>query len=224
MIKENIFSIFEDISNAPINDVPKDPFSFYYYCPKCFKLPSIKILKNYVEIECSCSTKKEERQQLPNEDITKPEVLLELAEYKKYRILLKSYLQLIELNSKSKKTCELQFTQSDKKAAEIYCLNCDPQLFMCDSCSITHDIINPKHKKIKSAGMKISEICEKNECEKKGIIGYYCLNCKVHLCIGCIANHKNHSIINLKSFIDENKNSLKMKDKNDLFIEKLKIS
>ena len=103
MIKENISSNFEDISNAPINDVPKDPFSFYYYCPKCFKLPSIKILKNYVEIECSCSTKKEEIEQLLNEDITKPEVLLEFAEYKKYQLLLKSYLQLIELNSEAKK-------------------------------------------------------------------------------------------------------------------------
>ena len=156
----------------------KENSLYYYYCPKCLKLPSIKLVKDYIEIECSCGTKDGIRVQNPNEDITKPEVLLEFAEYKKYQLLLKSYLQLIELNSKAKKICEQIITHTDEKIAEVYCLNCSPQLFMCDLCSEAHDKLASNHKKIKSAGMKIPVICEKKECKNKGITQYYCIDSK----------------------------------------------
>ena len=186
------------------------------------KIPSIKILKDYVEIQC-CGNKNSTREQNENEDITKPEILLKIAEYKKYKLLLKSYLQLIELNSKTKKKCELKLNHYDEKKAEVYCLNCDPQLFMCNSCLTNHDKFNPKHKKIKSAGMKISDICEKKECERKGIIEYYCLDCNLHLCIGCHSNHINHKMINLKSFLEKNQNLIDRKANSNLFINKIKL-
>ena len=219
----NSFSNTKSMINDPSIDNQMNSLLFYYYCPKCLKLPSIKLLKDYVEIQCSCGFKDGERKQKPNEDITQPEVLLEIVEYKKYKLLLKSYLKLIEINSKTKKICEQKFTHSDERKADVYCLNCDPQLFMCDSCKPMHDKIASKHKKIKSAGMKISEICEKKECERKGIIEYYCKDCRLHLCIGCQINeHKNHEVVDIKSFFEENKNSLKKKDFFNSFIDKIK--
>ena len=95
----------KSLNNTPSNENQQNQLLSYFFCPKCFKLPSIKIRKEdkYIEIECSCGTENSTRPQSQNEDITKPEVLLELVKYKKYQLILKSYLQLIKLNSQTKK-------------------------------------------------------------------------------------------------------------------------
>ena len=178
--------------NEPSIGNNENPLLSYYFCPKCFKLPSIKISKDYVEIEYSCSSKNGEKVQLPNQDITKSEVLLEIAEYKKYKLLLKSYIQLIELNSKTKKTCEKKISHSDERKAEIYCANCDNLPFMYDSCLSMHDKFNKSHKKIKSVGIQLTEICENQKCKDKYQIKFYCKDCKLHFFIQCQPQHKNY--------------------------------
>ena len=62
----------------------------YYYCPKCFKVPSIKYDDEYVLIECICGAKDDIKIQAPNEDITKKDIL-EFAEYKQYKLLIKTF-------------------------------------------------------------------------------------------------------------------------------------
>ena len=223
------FDLFNSSSkvNFKINDPSignnVNPLLSYYYCPKCFKLPSIKLSKEYVEIECTCYTKNEEKIQLPNEDITNPEVLLDIVQYKKYKLLLKSYIQLIQLNSKNKKICEQKINHSDERKAEVYCANCDNLPFMCDSCLSMHDKFSKSHKKIKSVGIKLSEICENKECKDKFKSQFYCKDCKLHLCIQCESKHKNHSIINLESFIQQNKNILKKDINSNSFIDTIKL-
>ena len=80
----------------------------------------------------------------------------------------------------------------------------------------------PFHSTVKSAGMKISKICEAKDCKRKGIVEFYCSNCKLHLCIRCQQKeHSKHSLFDLEQLNEENKDSLKRKDYSNSFIERV---
>ena len=63
----------------------------YYYCPKCFKVPSIKYDGEYVLIECTCGTKDDIKIQAKNEDVTKKDILIKFTRYKQYKLLIKFF-------------------------------------------------------------------------------------------------------------------------------------
>ena len=189
-----------DISHIiPNNNQSKE----YYYCPKCSKIPNITFDGIYVTIECCGSKEPIKTQQ--NEDVTNLNILKEFAEYKKYKLLLKSYNKIVSDNGNTPKNCESKLNHSDDQKAKEYCADCDDPQLMCNNCITLHDKLNKKHKiKVKSNGMKISKFCEEEECKTKGIIMYYCNDCHYHICQGCKSlNHINHSITPLDSFYSE---------------------
>ena len=79
-----------------------------YYCPKCFNIPSIKFESNYVLIECTCGTKEDIKIQSNKEDITKPEILLEYAEHKQYKLLVETFNEINSINANKNPKCEIK--------------------------------------------------------------------------------------------------------------------
>ena len=88
-------SVIQSI-NAPIVQSKNKELYECYYCPKCFNVPSLKydLESKYVLIECTCGTIDDIKIQSPNDDVTKPEVLLDFAEHKKYKLLHDSVIQI----------------------------------------------------------------------------------------------------------------------------------
>ena len=195
----------------------------YYYCPKCLKIPKIKFEEGYVLIECNCGTKQDTKIQKPEEDITKPEILNQFSQHKTYKFLLKSYNLLNSKLAATKRYCEFKKNHpTEERIANEVCINCKNKPFICKSCLQLHDMIGEDHIKIKSNGLKISRLCEQNGCKNKGEINFYCITCKLNLCIYCQSNiHNKHSVIQLNSFYSVKEINSKMKLSSNSYLKEI---
>lgn len=157
----------------------------YYVCPRCHKIPSIK-LKEYplIEISCSCFEKKE----YIIDDGTKD--LKELSANETYCITLERYFEEIHKEVEHPK-CSTHKHQD----SSIYCTEC--MRWFCSKCEKEHKKIYKRHIRFDSAkDLTPSSICELSDCKSKvRMITNFCIDCKVHLCDECSNGHNKKHII-----------------------------
>ena len=104
----------------------------YYYCLNCLKIPKIVYEGEYVVIECTCGTKEETKIQNVDEDITNPDILKEICKYKKYKLLLKSYNEIISIFSKNLIMCEFKKSHpTEERTANQICVECKNKPYIC---------------------------------------------------------------------------------------------
>ena len=86
-INQNKESVIQP-NKAPLVESKNKELYECYYCPKCFNVPSLKydLESKYVLIECTCGTKDDIKIQSPNDDVTKPDILLQYAEHNNFRL------------------------------------------------------------------------------------------------------------------------------------------
>lgn len=157
-----------------------------FFCPKCGRIPQIKLKKRkFVEIHCQCFEIEERFNQIKEtgEIILKdPEVinenisLYELSKYKSYTIPIEVYLKEIE---KKKEPFPCNYSDHNKKKSkstivapksEVYCTECNK--WICSKCLIVHNTsfnantLN-EHKTIIPNGLIINSLCENDDYHNK---------------------------------------------------------
>ncbi len=118
------------------------------------------------------------------------------------RISLKDYFIKCRNFSLSKEVCkECGKSQKEIKGDFQFCSQCSK--FLCYSCQLNH----PKENHSLTIINRYDSLCKIHS----NLFCFYCLNCKKHLCIFCLNQHKNHKNINLSDFFfsDESKEKLK---------------
>ena len=165
----------------------------FYYCPKCHQIPNIKIGSNYISIECYGVNEGEKIQKEINE-ITNEKELIPFAEYKRYKILIETFNQIINNNISKSPLCEASNHGIEGKHCHFYCSDCN--IFICKEC-FDDQVFHSEHKLLNTVGMRLNYKCSNIECKSK--IEFYCLECKKQYCSNCILKdiHSNHSKIKI---------------------------
>ncbi len=182
-------------SGLPIVKKSTVPTENFYFCPRCCKVPNMKIIDNsMVEIHCSCFEK--------NEMKTYEEIknLTELTKYRIYKIPLDIFNKEIEKKQPLQK-CAMKDRHSETES-EAYCVQCRKPF--CSKCLTEHNKFCDNHFITKCKEVVIQQCCENPNCKNKSEIVYYCKQCRIHLCEACGNNHQSsHMLLDLSAFLRE---------------------
>lgn len=156
----------------------------YFICPKCRKIPYIKIHSDSsVEISCKCFTIDKSFANPKTDDIS----LDELTKYKKFNISLARFLSLYQSQVDQPNFiphCSSSSKHLTKQTAKAYCIEDDK--WFCEKCLEQHknENDNNKHNFLEtSINVVLNSKCEIKGCTS--VSKYYCETCRLHLCEDC---------------------------------------
>ena len=154
----------EEINTKNEKDINNNKISFDSI-PRCLDCSLIPFLKlNYNE--------------------GKPMINYECQNNHKGNIILEEYIQKFNKNSLSNQKCaECNKNQNEFKADYLYCSKCNK--FLCNLCLDKHKN-NENHNIINF--QRYDALC----INLSNTFSFYCIKCKINICIYCKSNHEFH--------------------------------